>query len=226
NSSTTYTGLIEDGSGTVLLTKAGLGTFQLSTGTNTYSGLTTVSAGILDIRHSSSLGSVTGGTSVTNGASLLMYNSISVGDESLTINGNANSGSLRSVSGTNTWGGTITLGSASTIYVDGGSLTLTPSSGNAISSTNIGVTFNGNGATTVNGPMSLGSGGLTNASGTVNLMTANTYSGATAVSGGILNVRNDASLGTSSVSVASGATLQLQGGITVSNALTLNGWCE
>ena len=155
NTGTTYTGLIEDGSGTVLLTKAGTGTFQLSSTANTYSGLTTVSAGILDIRNSASLGSVSGGTSVATGASLFMYDNITVGDESLTINGSANAGSLRSVSGTNTWGGTITLGSASTIYVDGGSLTLAPSSGNAISSTNIGITFNGNGTTTVNGPMSL-----------------------------------------------------------------------
>lgn len=120
-------------------------------------------------------------------------------------------------------GGTITLGSASTIYVDNTSLTLTPSNGNAISGTNMGLTFNGGGATTVNGAISLGSGGLTNTAGTVSLMTANTYSGATAVNGGILNVRNNTSLGTSSVSVASGATLQLQDGITVSNALTLNG---
>ena len=93
SATTTYTGLIEDGSGTVLLTKSGTGTFILSTTANTYSGLTTVSAGILDIRHGSSLGSVSGGTSVTNGATLYVSNNITVGDESLTINGVGNAGS-------------------------------------------------------------------------------------------------------------------------------------
>jgi autotransporter-associated beta strand protein len=97
NTGTTYTGLLEDGSGTLLLTKMGSGQFILTTTANTYSGLTTVGAGILDIRHSASLGSVVGGTSVTNLATLYMYNNISVGDESLTLNGSGNNGSLRSV---------------------------------------------------------------------------------------------------------------------------------
>ena len=223
NTGTTYTGLIEDGSGTLLLTKSGSGTFQLSTSANTYSGLTTVSAGILDIRHSASLGSVVGGTSVTSGASLLMYNNISVADESLTINGSANAGSLRSVSGTNVWGGTITMGSASTIYVDANTLTINPASGSAISGTNLRLTFNGGGVSTVSGTVSLGTGGITNDAGTLNLLTANTYSGSTLVNGGVVNVRDNTSLGTSAVTVANGATLQLQGGITVSNVLTISG---
>jgi autotransporter-associated beta strand protein len=222
NTSTTYTGLIEDGSGTVLLTKSGSGQFTLSTTANTYSGLTTVGAGILEVRHSSSLGSVAGGTSVTNGATLYVNNNISVGNESLTINGVGNAGSLRSTGGTNVWGGTITLGSASTIFVDNTSLTLSNSS--SISSANLGLTISGNGSSTVSGTVSLGTGTLTTNNGTVTLMTGNSYSGLTSVlTGSTLNIRNNVSLGTSSVSVANGATLQLQGGITVSNALTLNG---
>ena len=220
---TEYTGLIEDGLATVLLTKSGGGQFTLSTTANTYSGLTTVSAGILDIRHSASLGSVVGGTSITNGATMYMYNNISVGDESLTINGVGNAGSLRSVSGTNVWGGTLTLASNSTIYVDAGSLTFNPASGSAISSSNFDLTISGAGSSTISGTVSLGTGKLTTNNGTVTLLTGNTYSGLTSVGSGILNVRNNTSLGTSAVTVANGATLQLQGGITVSNALTLNG---
>ena len=46
--SSTFAGVIQDGSGTVALTKVGAGTLTLS-GTNTYSGLTTVDAGTLTI---------------------------------------------------------------------------------------------------------------------------------------------------------------------------------
>jgi len=164
-----------------------------------------------------------GGTSVANLGTLYMYNNISVGDESLTINGVGNSGSLRSVSGTNVWGGTITLASNSTIYLDAGSLTLNPASGSAISSSNFDLTISGGGSSTISGTVSLGTGKLTTNNGTVTLLTGNTYSGLTSVGSGILNVRNNTSLGTSAVTVANGASLQLQGGITVSNALTLNG---
>jgi autotransporter-associated beta strand protein len=221
---TVYTGLIEDGVGVLGLTKLGVGKFTLSTTGNTYSGITTVSNGILEIKHSASLGSVVGGTSVSNGATLYVNNSISVGNESLTLNGAGDAGSLRSTSGTNVWGGLITLSTASTIYVDGGSsLTLTPLSGVAISSSNLGLTMNGGGSSTISGSVNLGTGGLVISNGLVTLMTSNSSSGSTTVNSGILNIRNNESLGTGSVSVLDGATLQLQGGISVANQLTLYG---
>jgi autotransporter-associated beta strand protein len=52
NGPTTYTGMLEDGVlGALLnLTKIGSGRFTLSTSANTYDGLTSVSAGILEIQ--------------------------------------------------------------------------------------------------------------------------------------------------------------------------------
>src|SRR5205809_1102570 len=63
NSSTTLSGLLQNGSGTVALTKAGTGTLTLSAN-NTYTGTTTVSAGTLLVNGSqgSSAASLNGGT--------------------------------------------------------------------------------------------------------------------------------------------------------------------
>ncbi len=63
NSTTTFSGVIQNGIGTVSLTKTGTGTLTLS-GANTYSGVTTVSAGTLLVNGSqaSSAVSVNGGT--------------------------------------------------------------------------------------------------------------------------------------------------------------------
>ena len=63
NSTTTFSGVIQNGSGTVALTKTGTGTLILS-GANTYSGVTTASAGTLLVNGSqaSSAVSVNGGT--------------------------------------------------------------------------------------------------------------------------------------------------------------------
>ncbi|CAL7960396.1 putative Filamentous hemagglutinin N-terminal domain-containing protein [Gammaproteobacteria bacterium] len=62
-------------------------------------------------------------------------------------------------------------------------------------------------------------------SGVVTLSGINTYTRNTTVSAGILNAQNASALGTGAgtVSVTSGAALQIQGGITITKALTLNG---
>jgi autotransporter-associated beta strand protein len=232
--STVYNGILQDnigsGSGVMNVVYNLYGSNYNATlgGVNTYSGLTTITQGILYITNSSSLGknnTTSGlGTVVSSNSSLYMQGGIIVGDESLVLNGASNNGSLYNVSGNNVWGGSITLGSASTIWNNSGTLTINPSSGSAIVSTNLGLTISGGGSSTVSGTVSLGTGGLTTNNGVVTLMTDNSYSGATSVANGsVLNVRTNVSLGTSAVTVANGATLQLQGGIVVSNVLTLNG---
>src|SRR5260370_8750000 len=84
-----YGGVIADnslGTGTVALTKVGTGTLTLS-GANTYTGLTTVSTGILNIQNGSALGGTGTGTTVSTGATLQLQGGITVGAEALTITG-------------------------------------------------------------------------------------------------------------------------------------------
>ena len=98
---------------------AGLDNRVILSGDNTYSGQTTINSGILRISHANALGLVTGGsrTTVNSGGTLQL--SLAAGlsisnTESLTLRG----GTLRSLSGNNTWAGTITLEANSTIKAE------------------------------------------------------------------------------------------------------------
>ena len=78
----TYTGII---SGNGAVTKLGIGTLTL-TGANTYTGITNVNTGTLNIQNSSALGTSANGTVVATGAKLQLQNNITVTGESLTLN--------------------------------------------------------------------------------------------------------------------------------------------
>jgi len=205
------------------ITKQGAGKLVLS-GANTYTGLTTISAGILNIRNSTALGTTAGGTTVSSGASLQIQGNIIVGNEALTLNGTGNggTGAFRNISGNNSFSGALTLGSASTISSDAGTLTLTGGITNAGFTT----TFTGAGNIAENGVIS-GTGGVTKTGGgTVTLGGANTFTGSTTVNAGTLQVNTNNALGTaaSGTTVANGAVLRLNN-VTYSTAetLTLNG---
>jgi outer membrane autotransporter protein len=215
NLSTLLSGVIQDG-GFVpdtggSLAKIGTGTLTLS-GTNTYTGFTTVSAGILNIQNGSALGSTFNGTFVGSGATLQLQGGISVGTEELTINGagaTGQNGALVNVSGTNNYGGLLTLASDSTISSDSGTLNLT-NTGTITSFTSgegFGLTLAGAGDGTISSIIGTGTGTLTkNGAGTWTLFGENTYTGATIVDAGTLLV--DGSLAAASaVTVNSGATL-------------------
>jgi autotransporter-associated beta strand protein len=73
-------------SGATTVTKNGSSRLTL-TGTNTYSGITNVNAGILNIQNNSALGTTANGTVVASGARLQLENNITVTGESLTLNG-------------------------------------------------------------------------------------------------------------------------------------------
>jgi autotransporter-associated beta strand protein len=188
NLNSTFAGTIEETStGLLTVQKVGTGIWTL-TGTNTYDGLTTISAGILNIQNGSALGGVTpstGGTSVTAGATLQLQGGISIGTEELTLNGigSGSIGALNNISDNNTWGGKITLGSASTIQSDAGTLTI--NNANSVTSANFGLTIQGAGNGEISGIIASGSGTLTKGgAGTWTLSGGNTYSGATSLNAG------------------------------------------
>lgn len=94
-------------------TKNGTGTLKLS-GANTYSGETTVNAGSVGLYHGSALGSAAGGTVLNGGNTSLQMNGIAVSAEPLTLY-STSSGSrsyLNPMTGTNSWGGPITVSGA------------------------------------------------------------------------------------------------------------------
>ena len=111
------------GSGT--LTKGGIGKTVMNT-SNGYTGLTTVTAGVLNIRTATALGDIIAGTSIASGGALEIQGGITTVAEALTLNGSGvlSGGALRSISGNNTWGTAVALASASTIGVDADTLTL------------------------------------------------------------------------------------------------------
>lgn len=206
--------------GSVALTKTTSGTVTLS-GNNTYTGTTTVSVGVVNIQHANALGTTAGSTSVTSGAALEIQGGITVGAESLTLNGTgiSSGGALRNISGTNNYGGLVTLGSATRINSDAGTLNLTNTG--TITGSGLGLTVGGAGNISISSIIGTGTGTLTkDGTGTLTLSGANTYTSATNVNNGTLII-NGSTSASSVVTVGASGTL---GGIgTVGGATTVNG---
>ena len=214
---TSVTGVIANGSTSTagMLMQSGTGTLTLS-GANTYAGATTVSAGVLNIQNATALGTTAAGTSVTSGATLQLQNGITVGAEALTLNGagaSGQTGALDNVSGINNYGGLITLGSASTISSDSGTLNLTNTG--TIAGSGYGLTLAGAGNGTISSIIGTGAGTLAkNGTGTWTLSEAgtNTYTGATNINAGTLQLgASNVIPNASAVTVASGATFDVNG---------------
>jgi fibronectin-binding autotransporter adhesin len=186
----TYSGNIGESGGSFGIVKNGSGTLKLS-GFNTYSGGTTVNAGLLWLNTSSALGSSSGALTVNGGIVDLGGNSISVGN----LTGS---------------GGTIW----NNLNAQNTAVTLTVGNGNTGGGNYQGVIANNNGAS--NGTLALTKTG----NGTITLSGANTYSGGTTVNGGTLLVTGgnvgsltNSGTGTGNVSV-SGSGTTLAGGST------------
>ncbi|MEI6072621.1 MAG: autotransporter-associated beta strand repeat-containing protein, partial [Verrucomicrobiae bacterium] len=205
--SNSYSGVIAEGAAGMTLTKSGAGT-QILSGANTYNGTTTVSVGVLNIQNATALGTTANGTSVTSGAALQIQNNITVGAETLALNGTgiASNGALRNISGDNIWQGTVTLGSAARINSDSGSLTFNTAANSITGTQNL--TLGGAGNGTIAGTITTSTGTLTkDGAGTWTLSGANTYTGTTTISGGTLDLGG----GTANGSLAS-TVLSLGGG--------------
>ncbi len=200
SSNTSAAGVI---SGLGGLTKSGAGTLTLI-GANTYSGATTVSAGILNIQNATSLGSTTVGTTVSSGATLQLQGGITIGSEALTISGtgvSGQNGALVNVSGTNSYGGLLTLAAATTISSDSGTLNLTNTG--TITGAGSALTLTGSGSGSVSSIIGTATGTLTKSGiGAWTLTGANTYTGATTISGGTLQLGNGGTTGSLSTSSA------------------------
>jgi fibronectin-binding autotransporter adhesin len=121
NGSTQGVGFANGIAGTGSLTNAGAGALTLNAA-NTYSGLTTISAGSIKALHANALGSTAAGTVVSgtttgspSNARLELEGGITVTSETLTVSGVGNFyGALSSTAGSNTWAGNITIGSSGT----------------------------------------------------------------------------------------------------------------
>ena len=172
-------------SGGFSLSKAGAGTLVLG-GNNTYSGGTTVTAGLLQLNSSSALGSSSG---------------------SLTVNGG-----IVDLNGQNTSVGNLT-GSGGTIWNNGpnsgsSTVTLTIGNGNTGGGNYAGVIQDNNGAST--GKVAL----VKTGTGTITLSGTNTYTGLTTVTGGKLFINGNSSAATGAVNVNSGGTTLGGNGVT------------
>ncbi len=204
----TLSGVIADGGGNNFsLTKTGAGTLVL-TGANTYGNGTNVNQGVLNLRNAGAAGNA-GTVTVANGAAVEVQGGITVA-RLLTLNGTgiAGGGALRNISGTNTWSGAITLGSASRINSDAGTLTLS-GAGN-ITGAGQRLTVGGAGNTTISKVIATTTGTLTkDGAGTLTLSGANTYTGLTTVSAGTLTLGANNVLANGTSVVANGGTFDI-----------------
>ncbi len=100
--------------GSTGLTKTGTGNTTLS-GANSYTGVTTVSAGTLTVGHAEALGSTAGGTVLATNTSLILADGLSVSAEPISISGlgNGSRGVIRVASGSATFGGEVVIDNSS-----------------------------------------------------------------------------------------------------------------
>lgn len=178
------------------VTKAGSGTLLLSSSATAATGLqVSVTGGALAVGNGNAFGDSAAGTTVASGAELRLNpasGSIAVAAQPLSIAGQGitSGGALRSVSGSNTWQGMVTLTGNATIGAASGTrLTIDVASGNAIEATDFNLTFDGAGTTEVLDPISLGTGGLAQiGSGTTILGGSSTFSGPLSIAQGTLRI--------------------------------------
>jgi autotransporter-associated beta strand protein len=227
--------LISETGGARNLTKAGTGTLTLSGASgNTYTGLTTISAGVLRITKNEALGTVAGGVSVASGSGLQIDGTggaLTVGAEAISIAGGGvtlptpNLGAIRNIAGNNTYGGTVTMTAQSRINSDSGTLTLNNATAAVTGAFTLVV--GGAGNVTISTPMTNGAGGVSkDGAGTLTLSGLNTFTGNVSVSAGILaagvaGTGGNSALGsvvsTRTITVNTGGTLRFDVGNVFNN---------
>ncbi|SNT10406.1 ELWxxDGT repeat protein, partial [Azospirillum sp. RU38E] len=210
-----FSGVIKDGTGNGSITKTGAGIWTLS-GNNSYSGVTTVQAGVLVVAHDNALGNTSGSTTVGSGAGLWISAGLTVA-ENISITGNGvqvtegtktySSGAIRGYNPTNTTvsgstlTGTVTLTGSATLYTDTGT-SLTVANGIAQSGSTRGVTKGG--------------------AGTLVLAGDNLFTGALAMLGGGGTLVLSGSNSVTNVSAANSTKLVVNGTLAASGTFNVN----
>ncbi len=221
--STTVSGTINDGGASggigASLVKLGAGTLVLS-GDNTYTGLTAILAGTLQLGDGGTSGSILGNvfdhtTLAVNRSDTYTYAGRIIGDGAVVQTGPGTTiltGNNLYLGGTTISAGTLQLGNGGTSgsiigdVVDNGIFAI-----NRSDTYSFGGAISGSGAVVQIGP------------GTTILTGTNSYSGGTAINAGVLAVSADANLGAAAGGLAfNGGTLQFLSGFTTSRAVTLN----
>lgn len=193
----TISGPVTQGSTVGSITRTGSGTLVLS-GDNSYAGVTTITSGIINIRHANALGTTVGNTVVSSGGTLQIQGGITTAAEGLSLNGvgfagasglGFQTGALVNSSGTNQYAGLVVLAAAATISSDSGTLNLTHAG------TMTGATFALTLAGAGNGSIASIIGNTTgavikNGSGTWTLSGVNTSTGAITINSGTLKLGN------------------------------------
>lgn len=134
------------------ITKTGTGTLTLQGASNSYTGTTTVNAGVLVAGHSSALGTTAGGTNVFSGGTLALPGGVTINGEALTISGSGAAGqpgALVNIAGSNQLTSNI-IAVEATIGSTAGTLTLSGTVNTAVSN----LAFGGAGDVLVNSTIS------------------------------------------------------------------------
>ena len=172
-------------------------------GTNTYTGLTSINAGTLAATVNNALGTNAAGTVIASGATLDLQNVAYSTAEAITNNG----GTLSASTGTSSYDGTMTLGADSTIDVDGTELTISTAIGESGGSRAI--TKEGTGSLVLSGASTF-SGDLNILGGTVN-MTGTLADTVDVINSGTYDLDASDTIkslsGTGGVDIANGVTL-------------------
>ena len=201
----------------------GAGTIVLS-GDNTFNAQATVNSGISVKQGSANraLGSVATGSTVLSGGTFDVNGFSVTNNEPITLNGIGVGGigaltNNPSVNSNATWGGSITLGSNSTISATNGDLSLTSTTN--LTGTGFALTLAGNSNGSLAAAIQTGAAGtlVKNGNGTWTLSGASTYGGVggspTTINAGTLRINggNNRLPTATALSIASGATFDLNG---------------